>query len=176
MSQRPYACAFRSLLSACSLPDAEVVRALNTLGAHEDLRQRSLVEQILRARPQLLAPYLASMPSAWEPRASFRFHTATACPSGLRGQTQVLLAQAAWVQIPLLSCRVSARRCAIVAAVVTEAVCAGCHCIGGSPQLWCQTIGGPPEQRCQTIGGAPSGVARVWVARRSGGARPLVAR
>ena len=27
----------------------------------------------------------------------------TACPSGLRGQTQVLLAQAAWVQIPLLS-------------------------------------------------------------------------
>ena len=29
----------------------------------------------------------------------------TACPSGLRGQTQVLLAQAAWVQIPLLSYR-----------------------------------------------------------------------
>ena len=73
MSQHPYACAFRSLLSASSLPDAEVVRALNALGAHEDLRQRALVEQILRARPQLLAPYLASMPSAWEPRASFRF-------------------------------------------------------------------------------------------------------
>ena len=67
----------------------------------------------------------------------------TACPSGLRGQTQVLLAQAAWVQIPLLSCRVSARRCAIVAAVVTEAVCAGCHCTSCSPQLRCQTLGGP---------------------------------
>ena len=61
------------MLSEASSPDADVVRALNALGAHEDLRQRALVEQILRARPQLLAPYLASMPSAWEPRASFRF-------------------------------------------------------------------------------------------------------
>ena len=70
---RADACACRSLLSEASSPDADVVRALNALGAHEDLRQRALVEQILRARPRLLAPYLASMPSAWEPRASFRF-------------------------------------------------------------------------------------------------------
>ena len=75
----------------------------------------------------------------------------TLCPSGLRGWTQVPLAQAAWVQIPQVSLRIL---CGFHFGKCAFASCVQAVCGPYSPQRWCSTpVGFDPSR------GDPFGLA-----------------